>query len=61
MFENIGVVAGVEGVTVIHGSSWKAAEFIKPDRVWQTARAPITHTLKSKAKKTPVKPLQNRG
>jgi hypothetical protein len=39
MFENIGVVAGMEGVTVIHGSSWKAAEFNKTGSLWQTAYA----------------------
>jgi hypothetical protein len=40
VFEDIGVIAGVEGVTVIHGSSWKAAEFNKPGVHWQTLHQP---------------------
>ncbi len=32
VFEHVGVVAGMVGVTVIHGSSWQAAQFSKPEQ-----------------------------
>ncbi len=32
VFEDVGVVAGMVGVTVIHGSSWQAAQFSKPEQ-----------------------------
>jgi hypothetical protein len=53
MFENVGVVAGVEGVTVIHGGSWKAAEFIKPSAVAQTAHALPLEGAQTTGKKIP--------
>jgi hypothetical protein len=60
VFQDVGVVASVEGVTVVHGGSWKAAEFTKTVDVAQTARS-LTKIAKRQAKKAPVKPLQNRG
>jgi hypothetical protein len=52
MFEDVGVVAGVEGVTVIHGSSWQAAQFNKTAGLWLTAHAlPDSQAINSRQKK----------
>jgi hypothetical protein len=61
VFEYIGVVAGVEGVTVIHGNSWKAAEFSKSGGDYQIAAAMKESVVMLQRKKYPVKPSQKPG
>jgi hypothetical protein len=53
VFEDVGVVAGVVGVTVVHGGSWKAAEFNKTADLAQTARATARPDARTTGKKSP--------